>query len=475
MKQIKRLGVALLSLIAVASTQAADVNVTANITTDTVWTADNVYILTQIIYIEPGASLTILPGTLIRGVPSPAGEFNPGALVVSRGAKLYANGTPTNPIVMTSQFDLPLGDLPYGVMDRETKGLWGGLIVLGNAPTNLQPGSGNRFVEGLPENALSEFGGTDPDDSSGSISYLSILHGGAKIAADNEINGLTLAGVGRGTCIHHVEIYANLDDGVEWFGGTVNMKYVIVAFPGDDGFDTDYGWNGSVQFGLLLQSSKKDNGDKGSEQDGGKDSDGDLPFGIAKFYNMTLIGDGFASDDGGTKAAIWRDNCANSWYNSIFTDFSGAAWQFEDRDGKEDSFNRITGGDLVLANNIVGIFGGGSTWAELVSVDDDDDAHVDLAAQRDVVLPILAAGGNEIVNPLIGNINRDRLQLLDPRPAAPEVLTGLTVIDERDPFFKAVGYKGAFDPAAAIGETWMHGWSALYNLGHTARPAVQVP
>lgn len=467
---IKKTGISLLVALAAIASQAAEVFVTENITTDTVWTADNVYILTDIIYVEAGASLTIAPGTLIKGEPATAGNFDPGALVITRGAKIFANGTITKPIIMTSVFDGPYagpyGTVPYGAMTKDIRGQWGGLIILGNAPTNLQPGSGSEFIEGLPTSDLGIIGGFDPDDSSGSVSYLSIQHGGAAIDTDNEINGLTLGGVGRDTSLHHIEVYANLDDGIEWFGGTANIKYVVVAFCGDDGFDTDFGWNGSVQFGFEIMSDLNDVGDKGSEQDGGKDSDGDLPYGIAKFYNMTIIGDGATSTDGGTKAAIWRDNAANNWMNSIFTDFSGGAFQFEDRDGKEDSFNRLMDGRLTLQNNIVYGFGAGSTWTDLVTVDDDDDGHVaDLDAAAAEVIALIDEWGNTIENPGIANIVRNRTGKLDPRPSATgPAVTNLYPLPVRHPFIKDVLYKGAFHPTAT---PWTEGWTALSILGHT--------
>lgn len=461
----------LLSIVAIAA-QAATIQVTQNITTDVTWTSDNVYILTDIIYVEPGASLTITPGTLIQGEPATAGNFDPGTLVITRNAQIFANGTIDQPIVFTSVFDTAstgqYGDQPWGSMTKDIRAQWGGLIILGNAPTNLQEGSSARFIEGLPQSDLGIIGGFDPDDSSGSLSYISIQHGGATIDADNEINGLTLGGVGRGTSIHHVEVYANLDDGIEWFGGTANIKYVIIAFCGDDGFDTDFGWNGTVQFGFEIMNEANDVGDKGAEQDGGKDSDGDFPYSIGKFYNMTIIGDGIASMDGGTKAAIWRDNSANNWINSIFTDFSGGGFQFEDRDGKEDSYNRIIEGTLSLHNNILWAFGKGDTFTDLITIDDDDDAHVaDLNAHAEPVRELLVEWGNTVENPQIASIDRGTSSLLDPRPAADGPATSnLFDIPARHPFIKDVLFKGAFHPTAT---PWTEGWSAMSRLNHMVK------
>ncbi len=466
MKLIKKLSItAMLSMVALAAQAQTTVNVTSNITTDTTWTRDNVYVLTDIIYVEEGASLTIEPGTLIQGEPATVNNFDPGTLVITRNAQLFANGTIDQPIVFTSisdgPFTGPFGTLPHGSLTKDIRGLWGGLIVLGNAPTNLQPGSGSEFIEGLPNSDLGIIGGFNPDDSSGSIVYISIKHGGSAITDGNEINGLTLGGVGRGTTIQFVEIYANLDDGIEWFGGTVNVKYAIVAFCGDDALDSDFGWNGSVQFALVILNEANDVGDRGAEQDGGKDSDDDEPFGIPQFYNITVLGDGTNAPDGGTTAALWRDNARNGWTNSIFAYFSGNAVRIEDRATIADSFNGIEDESLKLNNNIFWGFGAGATLADLVQVDGDGGGDVQ------VVIDYIVANGNTIADPQLAAVDRSRSGLLDPRPAADGPATeNLYTLPVRHPFIQDVLYKGAFNPVAT---PWTEGWSSLSRLGYTVK------
>ena len=223
---------------------STDVQVTANITSNTTWETGKVYILTDRIAVESGATLTIQKGVIIKGQAGTGA--NATALIIARGAKLMAEGTATEPIIFTSVADeiLP-GEIESPNLDPTLNGLWGGLIICGNAPISADAESVQ--IEGIPAsdpNGL--FGGTDPADNSGSIQYISIRHGGANIGEGNEINGLTLGGVGSGTVIEFVEVVANQDDGIEWFGGTVNVSNAIIWNAGDDAVDTDMSWGGTL-------------------------------------------------------------------------------------------------------------------------------------------------------------------------------------------------------------------------------------
>ena len=228
---------ALLSANAIAET----IMVNEDLTGDFTWTNDNEYVLEKTVMVLPGSTLTIQPGTIVRGMSRDESSYGEaGSLVVTRDAKLYAIGTAERPIIFTAYNNItdPVTGLPYGLFTKEVRGQWGGIIILGRAPNNLVENSTNRFIEGLPEADYTEFGGNQANHSSGYISHISISHGGDVLGADNEINGLTLGSVGRGTTIEYVEVYSNLDDGVEVFGGTVNMRYIAIAFCGDDGLDT---------------------------------------------------------------------------------------------------------------------------------------------------------------------------------------------------------------------------------------------
>jgi hypothetical protein len=202
-----------------------------------VWTADNTYILDGIVFVEDGATLTIEAGTVIKGEDGDG--LDASALVITRGAQIYAEGTPSQPIIFTSVNDA--GDLT--ALDR---GQWGGVVLLGRATTNNPTDGGEKEVEGINEivtegDERATYGGDDDDDSSGILRYVSIRHTGKNIGdqAGNEIQGLTLGAVGRGTVIEYVESFASADDGFEWFGGTVNAKYLVSAFNEDDAFDWD--------------------------------------------------------------------------------------------------------------------------------------------------------------------------------------------------------------------------------------------
>ncbi|MGJ3236520.1 hypothetical protein [Marivirga sp.] len=221
-----------------------EVVLTSNITQDVTWTKDKTYILGGRISVEAGATLTIEPGTVIKGEAGTGP--NATALLVARDAMIMAEGTAEEPIIFTSVADeIESGMIASPNLDPDQNGLWGGVIILGNAP--ISASSSEVQIEGIPTsdpNGL--YGGDDASDNSGVFSYVSIRHGGSNIGAGNEINGLSLGGVGSGTTISNVEIVGNQDDGIEWFGGTVNVTNALVWNAGDDGMDTDQSWAGTM-------------------------------------------------------------------------------------------------------------------------------------------------------------------------------------------------------------------------------------
>lgn len=232
-----------------------DVLQTTNITENTVWTADKTYILGGRITVLSGVTLTIEPGTVIKGQAGTGA--NATALLVARGGKLMAEGSADAPIIFTSVADeitgadIAAGNFGSPNLDSDIDGLWGGVIVLGRAKISASNSNGDDVsevqIEGIPtsdSNGL--YGGTDDNDNSGVIKYVSIRHGGTNIGSGNEINGLTLGGVGSGTIIENIEVVANQDDGIEWFGGTVNAKNILAWNVNDDGIDTDQSWSGTL-------------------------------------------------------------------------------------------------------------------------------------------------------------------------------------------------------------------------------------
>lgn len=285
-----------------------------SITTNTTWTSNNTYLLDSILYVSNNATLTIEPGTVIRG------RATNSALIVTRGAKVIAEGTPCSPIVFTTD----------NAPGTRAAGQWGGVILLGKAKHNL--GTSN-LIEGLPNTDQRNFhGGTDDDDNSGVLKYVRIEYTGFIFSANNEINGLTMGSVGRGTTIDYVQVSHGDDDAFEWFGGSVNCKHLVAFRNKDDDFDTDNGFSGTIQYGLSI----KDRNFSDASQSEGFESDnsatgvnGPLPKTSCSFYNITQIG-GFpcASNAAGSgvapstsflhrRGARIRRNSDHKIYNSI--------------------------------------------------------------------------------------------------------------------------------------------------------------
>ncbi|MHB1207375.1 MAG: hypothetical protein ACYCZX_17540, partial [Rhodospirillaceae bacterium] len=223
------------------------------------------------------ANLTIDAGVTVFG--SGASDF----LIVNRGSKIFANGTRNAPVVFTALQDV------NNTASPTARGLWGGLVLLGRAPINLCPGpGGTASCEAQVEGAVAFFGGNQPNDSSGRINYMQIKHGGIEIAPNNELQNLTLAGVGSGTEIDYLQSHNSSDDGIEWFGGTVNLKHIIITGASDDSLDWSSGWTGNMQFALVVQAA--DEGDHMLELDNLPTDNLKTPLTAPNFANFTLVG-----------------------------------------------------------------------------------------------------------------------------------------------------------------------------------------
>lgn len=230
-----------------------------NIMADTIWTADKNYVLDQQVTVPSGVTLTIEPGTVIK---ANAGEApNVSMLVIARGGKIMAKGTAEQPIIFTSINDnIDKENDITSALNQEDVGLWGGIIILGNAPVSLSNGDEESFYVGLdPNESSSYYGGDDVEDGSGEMEYVSIRHGGIFIGTGSESNGLTLCGVGSKTKINHIEVYANQDDGIELFGGNVDVSHLIVHASGDDAIDIDEGYTGTISNFLVELTERSDN------------------------------------------------------------------------------------------------------------------------------------------------------------------------------------------------------------------------
>ncbi len=309
--------------------------VTGVITENTTWTNDRIYQLNQKVVVDNGATLTIEAGTIVKG-SSGTGSLA-SALIIARGSKLNAVGTASSPIIFTSTSDnITCGETAGTNLDENDRGQWGGLIVLGNAPCSFSGDLLEAQIEGIPaDDTFGLYGGSDPADNSGIIEYVSIRHGGALIGEGNEINGLTLGGVGNGTTINNVEVVANVDDGVEFFGGTVNVSNVLVWSQGDDAIDIDQAYSGTVDNAVVVL---------GDISDHAFEIDGPEGTGTGSFLlqNATIIGN-TVTENG--EYADYRSGATGTTNNVYAYGFKESSDVELDNDGVATNYNN---GDLAF-------------------------------------------------------------------------------------------------------------------------------
>lgn len=427
-----------------------------DITTDTTLTNDQEWLLAGYTFVNPGVTLTIEPGTVIRGAAS--GGAAASALIVMRGAMIDAVGTPEAPIIFTSEND-PLD----GSWDETFTETWGGVIVLGAATINSRADGSivakpiTDKVEGveLGEDEIEkiDFGGTNDEDNSGRLKYVSIRHAGEDLGAGNEINGLTLGGVGSETEISFIEVFANKDDGIELFGGTVSLRNVAMLFGGDDGLDFDQGWRGNVQYMVIMSidgqtaaDAGRDASDKGGEHDGATNPLTETPLGMAYIANATLVG--AADENFPSQALNIRDN-AGVWYvNSIFTEWTEMLNIESDNtdrfnSGDVDFFNNIWWADTGLAANPSALsvgavdasaYFGGKNFNAYQNPNLEDSVYVDDGAD---LRPIFE--GNAVTTPRFD----------------------VTTLPDAS-FFEVTPFKGA----QSRDYSWLSGWTLAFELGY---------
>jgi hypothetical protein len=330
---------------------SAYVTLKGDISANQTLSASKKYILNGFVYVKSGITLTIEPGTTILG-----DKATKGTLVVSRGGKLMAEGTAAKPIIFTSS----------QAAGARSSGDWGGVILLGKAKVN--PTGGEAKIEGglVPtaggdEKTYIWYGGTDDADNSGSLKYIRIEFAGIAYSPDNEINGLTMGGVGSGTKISYIQVYRSGDDAFEWFGGSVNCDHLIATCSKDDDFDTDNGFSGKVQFGVAqrYKTIADQSGSNGFESDNDANGSVNAPQTAAIFSNMTIVGP-FQSGSSGSvdanfqHAAQIRRNSAMSLYNSLLVGFPVGLYIDDSKVAvaSATSGNAIAG-RLVFKNNII--------------------------------------------------------------------------------------------------------------------------
>ncbi|HEU0120440.1 MAG TPA: hypothetical protein VFQ91_07945 [Bryobacteraceae bacterium] len=324
------------------------VTVSAPITTNTTWVNTKSYLIRGIVPVKNGATLTIEPGTIVQGA---SGSEPPSALIVTREGKIAADGTKSRPIVFTSA-------QPFG---QRKRGDWGGLVMLGKAPINVAAntngntnGAGTFYIEGMTASDDGLYGGADENHNCGSLSYVRVEYAGSILSPNNELNSFTWGGCGKGTKVHHLQALYGLDDSFEWFGGTMDAKYLIGGLGADDYVDYQLGWTGRLQYGIFYQSPDS-RGNRGVEGDNSEYNNAATPFSNPTMYNLTFIGSGQPGFDEANSPGIFLRRGARATINNVaVTNFYSSAVEFTDANtqAQMDQGNIVMNGFLAWNNNL---------------------------------------------------------------------------------------------------------------------------
>lgn len=388
---------------------------------DMTWAPDNTFVVVggatpENVVIGDGATLTILPGTEIRFSGATG-------LVIDRGAMIMAEGTSANPITFTSAED----------PGNREPGDWGGVIINGRAPVNCGGATGQCEGEG----GSGTYGGTDPADNSGVMRYVRIEFSGNAQDPQNEYNGLALQGVGSGTTLEFIHIHRGSDDGIEFFGGTVNAKYILLTGNTDDQFDWTFGWTGKVQYVVAQQYS--DEGERGIEADNNEDANDATPRSNPILSNLTFIG---ADPNEVQTGAVLRRGTGGQLWSAVFTGFERCI----DIDSDATFANaQAMAGNLAFAANVYNC------------ATQFDEEMGDLFDVSDYVLSGMnnPGAGTSTVVPASETILDVGPDLTMPNfvPTDMRITTG--GLTPNDPFFDTVTFKGGVDPA----NDWTTGWT----------------
>lgn len=393
--------------------------VTGSISGTESWTNNFYYVLRGAVFVTDGATLNIEAGTRVIGESGSVGT-----LIVLRGGKLNAIGTREAPIVFTS-------DQPVGSRDR---GDWGGLIINGRAPVNLEGGEG----EGEADTGI--YGGDDPDDDSGSLRFVRVEFAGVEFSPDNELNGIAFQGVGRGGSYEYIQVHMNRDDAFEWFGGTADIKYAVASNAADDSIDWTFGWQGRAQF--IVISQRGDDADNGIEADNNEFNNNLLPRSHPQIYNLTMCGDPDRNEGGeSVRAANIRRGTAFTLRNFLVTGFKTTGFQISDA----NTLAQVDDGTSQL--------GAGVFW------------NIGTTPIHSSIAPYVNSGRFPGVRSGIdGGLSQKCFDHADPdfQPVSVATLAGgqLTPIQPpNDGFFEPVTYVGAVPPPPAA--DWTRGWTSF--------------
>lgn len=425
---------------------------------DMTLTADKNYNLLGWVYVTNGHTLTIEPGTVIKG-----DKDSKGTLIVERGAKLIAEGEKNNPIVFTS------AQAP----GMRKPGDWGGIILLGNAVNN----KGEMTIEG---GVRSQHGGTNDNDNSGVLKYVRVEYAGIEYSTDNEINSITFGSVGSGTEVDYVQVSYSGDDSYEWFGGTVNCKHLVALGTWDDDFDTDNGYRGKLQFVVGLRDPKyadksSSNGFESDNESGGQPID---PRTRPVFANVSLFGpvDNPATyvDEGNTHGSDMgvfqtgvqiRRSSELNLFNSVI-----AAWPVgliieNDKSGSTTQEDALAGYCNVMGNVMAGTR---KNFQDAALNPKNREDVVNTADAGTFVTTYWNDAARKNSQPLASladlMLQGNPLDINNPDfcPAANSPLASgadWSHANVQDPFFTQVSYRGAFAPEESASNNWMSGWT----------------
>ncbi|SET45524.1 hypothetical protein [Thalassotalea agarivorans] len=379
-------------------------------------------------------TLTIEPGAVLFG------QSGNDYIVVQRDGKINAAGTKSQPIILTSLQDVK--------GEETTAGQWGGLVILGNAPSNKCPTEGDCAlqVEGVSEGAV--FGGTDWEDDSGVLKYVVVKYAGFEIAPDNELNGITFGGVGSGTEVDYIQVHANADDGVEFFGGAVNVKHLVLTGNRDDSIDWDNGYRGKIQHAYVKHADNAGEANRAIEADNDGSTPDKEPQSNPTIANLTIIGNNFDTADKDSEGIYLREGTAASFYNTVVTGPSemGECLELEGGTGSVTVSNAESG--KIMFQNSVMACSNGENFKD--AKDDDSNTILDLETW------FVAESSNSISSSIL--IDADGV------PSAQSPLVAADAgqdVSNVDSFFDATDYVGAFDGQ----NDWREGWAFGFGGG----------
>jgi hypothetical protein len=382
------------------------------------WTNGFYYVLRGAVFVPEGATLNIQAGTRVIGE---AGSV--GTLIVLRGGRLNAIGTREQPIVFTS--DQPVGS--------RARGDWGGLIINGRAPVNIEGG------EGVGEADTGVYGGDNPNDNSGSLRYVRVEFAGVEFSPDNELNGIAFQGVGRGGSYEFIQVHMNRDDALEWFGGTADIKYAVASNAADDSFDWTFGWSGRAQFIAITQ--RGDDADNAIEADNNEFANNLLPRSHPQIYNITLCGDRDTNEGSeGPRAANLRRGTSFTIRNFLVTGFKSVGFQISDAS------------TLAQVDNGSAQMGAGVAWNIATPMHASVTTYITSGRFPNIRI-------NE--DPGVSTVACSNHESPNFQPSGIATLAGgqITPIQPpNDGFFEPVTFIGAVPPAPA--DDWTRGWTA---------------